>query len=253
LIRIISLGAGVQSTTLALMAAGGDIASPDAAIFADTGWEPAAVYRHLAKLEAALPFPVIRVSAGNLRDDAIVGASKRTSGKRLAAIPWFIRNPDGSEGMGRRQCTTHYKVEPIRKQIVAMLGGRPKGGAEMWIGISTNEAFRMKPSQVQYIVNRWPLIERGMNRNDCRGWLTRHGWDAPRSSCIGCPFHSDEEWRNLSKAEMAEAVMVDEAIRHQPGFKGSQYAHRSMIPLSQVAFDRAPDLFGNDCEGLCGI
>lgn len=48
-LRILSLGAGVQSTTLALMAAHGEIgAMPDCAIFADTGWEPKAVYEHLA-------------------------------------------------------------------------------------------------------------------------------------------------------------------------------------------------------------
>ena len=47
-LRVISLGAGVQSTTMALLAAHGEIQPmPDAAIFADTGWEPAAVYRHL--------------------------------------------------------------------------------------------------------------------------------------------------------------------------------------------------------------
>src|SRR5262249_18428138 len=39
---ILSLGAGVQSTTLALLAAGGELALPEAAIFADTGWEPRA-------------------------------------------------------------------------------------------------------------------------------------------------------------------------------------------------------------------
>ena len=40
-LRVLSLGAGVQSTTLALMAAHGEIGPmPDCAIFADTGWEP---------------------------------------------------------------------------------------------------------------------------------------------------------------------------------------------------------------------
>jgi hypothetical protein len=44
-IRILSLGAGVQSTTLALMAAHGEIGPmPDCAIFADTQWEPRRVY-----------------------------------------------------------------------------------------------------------------------------------------------------------------------------------------------------------------
>jgi hypothetical protein len=58
-LRVLSLGAGVQSTTLALMAAHGEIGPmSDCAIFADTGWEPSAVREHLAWLMSAgvLPF-----------------------------------------------------------------------------------------------------------------------------------------------------------------------------------------------------
>ena len=54
-VEILSLGAGVQSSTLALMAARGDIKPPKAAIFADTGWEPAKVYDYLEWLEEQLP------------------------------------------------------------------------------------------------------------------------------------------------------------------------------------------------------
>jgi hypothetical protein len=47
-IRYISLGAGVQSSVMALMAARGEIGPmPDCAVFADTQWEPAGVYEHL--------------------------------------------------------------------------------------------------------------------------------------------------------------------------------------------------------------
>ena len=42
--RFLSLGAGVQSSTLALMIAHGELEPVDAAIFADTGWEPKKVY-----------------------------------------------------------------------------------------------------------------------------------------------------------------------------------------------------------------
>lgn len=42
--RVLSLGGGVQSTTMALLAARGDFEPPDIAIFADAGWEPQAVY-----------------------------------------------------------------------------------------------------------------------------------------------------------------------------------------------------------------
>jgi hypothetical protein len=258
-LHIISLGAGVQSTTLALMAAAGEIKPmPDCAIFADTGWEPKAVYEHLEQLEKALPFPVYRVSAGNLRNDAIKGGSKQ-AGERLAAVPWFILNPNGSIGIGRRECTGHYKLDPIRRKVVELNGGkRKKGATEIWIGISTDEAFRMKPSRVQYIVNRWPLIELRISRSDCRAWLNRNGWNAPKSACIGCPFRSNEAWHSLNPDEIADAIIVDAAIRNQSGFKGQQFMHRSCKPLSEVdlrsdAEIGQADLFNNECEGMCGV
>ena len=141
-LRVLSLGAGVQSTTLALMAAHGEIGPmPDCAIFADTGWEPQAVYDHLAWLRSpnVLPFPVHIVSKGDLRADLLAGAR----GERWASIPAFTRTvtPAGAElpvydenengdlaivgsrtvatdrvgvGMIRRQCTGDYKIVPIR-------------------------------------------------------------------------------------------------------------------------------------------
>ena len=56
---ILSLGAGVQSSTMALMAEEGAFGKkPDAAIFADTGWEPKPVIEHLKWLQTKLSFPV---------------------------------------------------------------------------------------------------------------------------------------------------------------------------------------------------
>lgn len=97
MMTILSLGAGVQSSTMALTAAEGWIKPmPDCAIFADTGWEPAAVYRHLDWLMPQLPFPVHIVSAGNIRDGLVAGSK----GHRWASIPASIR----------RQCTKEYKI-----------------------------------------------------------------------------------------------------------------------------------------------
>lgn len=261
MIRVISLGAGVQSTTLALMAAKGEIGPmPDCAIFADTGWEPTRVHQHLAWLVQQLPFPVHTVSLGSsIREDAIAGASPRAG--RYGTIPWFTRNADGSKGMGWRQCTTHYKIEPVRRKVREMLGGKtPKGGCEMWMGISTDEAMRMKPSRVQYVVTRYPLIERGMSRRDCLTWMARQGYPTPpKSACVGCPYHSQEQWREI-KADpeaWADVIEVDAAIRNQPGKRGQQFMHAQRVPLAEVDLrnkdEREPDLFNNDCEGMCGV
>lgn len=263
MLNIISLGAGVQSTTMALMAAHGEITPmPDYAIFADTGWEPAAVYEHLRFLMSpnVLPFPVHVVTAGNLRQDTMDRSN--TTGQAFAAIPWFLKtikaNGSYDEGMGRRQCTSEYKLTPIQRKIKE-LGGHRKTPATVWIGISTDEYLRVKPSRVKYIVNRHVLIEKDMSRRDCLAWMKAQGYpEPPKSSCIGCPFHSNEQWRALTPSEMQDAIEVDEAIRNQSGMKGEQYAHRSLKPLSEVDFSTAEErgqgnLFINECEGMCGV
>jgi 3'-phosphoadenosine 5'-phosphosulfate sulfotransferase (PAPS reductase)/FAD synthetase len=100
---VLSLGAGVQSTSLLLLAAEGRLPRLDAAIFADTGWEPRAVYEHLDRIEreVARPagIPILRVASGNIRDDAL------DPGTRFASMPLHILNPDGGKDMSRRQCT----------------------------------------------------------------------------------------------------------------------------------------------------
>src|ERR1019366_3588936 len=121
MLRVISLGAGVQSTTMALMAARGEIGPmPDCAIFADTGAEPAAVYRHLDWLEKELPFPVYRVSAGNLRDE-IMGAAKGTN-RMDARPPFYVTRGGKPTGMLHRQCTHDYKIRPIVRKVRELIG-----------------------------------------------------------------------------------------------------------------------------------
>lgn len=261
MLRVISLGAGVQSTTVALMAAKGEITPmPDCAIFADTQWEPANVYAHLDWLTDAVPFPIHRVTAGSLREATLARASGEIS--RAASIPWHMKMPNGDEVIGRRGCTQDYKIRPIQIKIVELMGGRPKGGCELWMGISTDEGVRARESRVQYIVNRWPLLEKRMNRNDCLVWLHRNGYPTPpRSACIGCPFHNDGYWRKLKLfggEDWRDAIEVDRAIRKQPGFRAEQYMHSSLAPLEVADLTTLEDagqlnLFNNECEGMCGI
>ena len=269
-LRVLSLGAGVQSTTLALMAAHGDIAPPpDCAIFADTGWEPRAVYEHLAWLRSpnVLPFPVHVVGNGNLRDNIL--ARRNTTGGLFSAVPWYIINPDGSHGLGRRQCTSEYKLTPLMWKMRDLLGvGRrtriPAGAVEVWVGISLDEVLRMKPARQQWQTTKWPLIDAGMTRRNCLGWLRRHDYpEPPKSACIGCPFHSNRAWRALrdgAPEEWADAVAIDAALRegNARGMAGVEYMHASCQPLDEVdlstAIERGQgDLFINECEGMCGV
>lgn len=246
MMNIISLGAGVQSSTMALMAAHGEITQmPDCAIFADTGAEPKKVYEWLNWLETKLPFHVHRVSGGNLRIDLLAAG-------RVANPPFFVEGG----GMLWRQCTNDYKIMPIRKRIKTMADS-----AVLWMGISTDESQRIKPSQVKYLTNRYPLIEMDISRNDCLAWMLAHGYAVPpKSACTFCPYHDDAMWRDMKlndEVSFYDAVNVDDAIRARGG-KGKWYLHRSLKPLADVDFRTAEDagqqsMFGNECEGMCGV
>lgn len=275
-LRVLSLGAGVQSTTLALMAAHGEITPmPDCAIFADTGWEPRAVYKHLDRLEALLPFPVYRVRRASLREDCLRNARGEIKNGKCSTLPAFSRGKDGRAAPIIRQCTRDYKIDPIIRKERELLGVKPgrrvprEALVEQWMGISTDEYLRAKPSKERWIMARWPLLENRMSRHDCLLWLSRHGYPEPaKSACIGCPYHSDAMWREMrdhDPASWADAVEFDAAIRN--GFKGSRgqlFLHRSLVPLDQVDLSTAaergqPDLFAsfaltNFCEeGMCGV
>jgi hypothetical protein len=270
-LRALSLGAGVQSTTLALMAAHGAVGPmPDCAIFADTGWEPRAVYEHLDWLMSpnVLPFPVVVVGAGNMRDNLLAAGR----GERWASIPAFARSVDRrgnvSIGMIRRQCTGDYKIEPIRRKVRELVQLTRKRSptfavVEQWIGISFDEVIRMKPSREAWQRNRWPLIEERMTRRDCLAWLRERGYpDPPKSACIGCPFHDNSGWRAMRDHDQEawrDAIDVDRAIRTGiRGIRGEVYLHRSGVPLeeadlSTLADHGQLDLWPNECEGMCGV
>ena len=272
-IRSLSLGAGVQSTVLALLADCQEygLERPDVAVFADTGWEPPSVYQHLDWLESQLSYELVRVSAGNIRENILNGVN--TDGHRYLTIPAFIINPDGTKATAARQCTTNYKIEPIHRYLKERLGipyGRraPKEVyAEIWMGISADEALRGKESREEWVINRFPLIELGFSRAQLLTWFQEKFPDRylPRSSCVGCPYHTNAEWRWLQVNEpeaFEEAVNVDWALRNDPNVKsaitrqGQAFLHQARLPLSEIDFSEMPDydsVMLDECEGVCGI
>lgn len=271
--RSLSLGAGVQSTVLALMAERGEygLPKPDVAVFADTGWEPPSVYEHLDWLEEQLSFEVVRVTAGNIKDNILNGTSP--DGNNYLGLPAFLVNTDGSTAVAARQCTTKYKVRPINRYLRDRLGFAPGRRApkhvqvEVWLGISADEVLRQKESRDEWATNRYPLIELGFSRAQLLKWFNEHypGRYLPRSSCIGCPYRTDGEWKWLKvhhPKSFEEAKFVDRALREVPVVRnaitreGGAFLHKSRVPLSEVGFDEATDYdsyMAEECEGLCGI
>ena len=274
-IRSLSLGAGVQSTVLALLAERGEygLPKPDVAIFADTGWEPKNVYEHLDWLQSQLSFEIIRVQAGNIRDNILAGTNAE-NGRSYLGFPAFLVGTDGSKSVARRQCTANYKVYPINRKLREMLGAKPgervakDKHVEIWMGISADEVYRQKPSREEWATNLFPLVELGFSRKQLHDWFQENYPNRylPRSACIGCPYKSDGEWKWLksnSPSEFAEAVEIDVALRENSLVRnaitknGAQaFLHRSRTPLELVNFSDSQDyddFMNDDCEGLCGI
>jgi hypothetical protein len=260
LLRVLSLGAGVQSTTLALMSAHGEVERPDCAIFADTGDEKRGTYRYLDYLIPRLPFPTIRVRRGNMSlSESTVALYADGSGYDQTP-PFFYPG-----GMLAKHCSKEWKTRVVLREIRRMIGLKPgerapkETAVEVWIGISREEAHRMKPSEVPWITNRWPLIDKGLRRGDCIHWMTVNDYPIPpRSACVYCPYQSDAEFdameANAVDDDWQRAIAFDAAIR--PGGNGTTgplYVSRHCKPLAEIEFGAQPSLFGNDCEGVCGV
>lgn len=266
-VRVLSLGAGVQSTTLLLMMLHDEIPRADHVIFSDTGWEPSKVYEHLTYLqglmqEADMPFHI--VSQGNIREDFLAGD------RRYASMPLYVRNPDGKKAMIRRQCTDEYKLKPLMKKQRELAGLGPGQRCKEHrittvIGISWDEVQRMRDPRFSWIQHEYPLIDRQLTRQDCLQWCADHGYALPpRSACIGCPFKSSVEWRALRETpeEWEDAVAFDAALRDSPQvnnrYRGEAFLHSSLVPLSEVDLRSDEErgilsLFDQECEGMCGL
>ena len=272
----ISLGAGVQSSTMALMFACGELTPmPDGAIFADTQAEPQSVYEWLDWLEKQLPFPVHRVTAGNLTTESVRPRVSKKNGRTYYKhfVPTFGLEARGSAlipMMLPRKCTTDFKLVPLDK-AVRRLAGIPRGCKEIrvvqFIGISADEAIRMKSSRHQWAANLYPLVDRAITRQDCLAWMKAKGHPAPpRSACVYCPYHTDREWKRLKEEEPDEfekAVAFEtavSAVSAAQGIRGSEFLHHSRKPLDTVDFrsdvEHGQGLlpgFTGECEGLCGV
>ena len=234
--RVLSLGWGVQSWTIAAMSALGDLPQLDLVIHSDTTFEHQATYEFARQWTPWIEAHGVQVVVVN---DA-VQAQKVMTGK--TDIPAFTLNErTGDRGQLRRQCTSRWKIQPIRRLVTQELQRRElaktPGVVEQWLGISLDEVERAKDSDVQYITNYFPLLETRMTRATCIAWLTAHGLPIPpKSSCVFCPYHNRRAWQVLKRAggsDWQQAVAVDMAIRDvRPPYP--LFVHPDRKPLAEA-------------------
>lgn len=248
--RVLNYGGGVQSTALLHMAMRGEFpdGSPfprvDLVIHADTGDELPETVEHVGRqvrAAAAAGLDVAVVSAGNIYDDTL--AKCRDDESRLASMPLHTHSQAGDPIIMRRQCTSEYKLKPMRKEIRRRLGYRPrqrvKHTVHNLLGITLDEAQRINGSRDKWAWLVYPLCEHGMTRADVVSYLRAIGEPVPpKSSCVVCPFHRADYWAWLKRERpdhFERAVLLDEEARASERFWDRPvYLHQARVPLADI-------------------
>lgn len=257
MINVISLGAGKQSSYMLLNALEVSYKyKPDFAILADVGCEPQYVYDYvdwiIPYVKEKYDFDIIKVSIGNLQQDVVnyIDGIRR----RVAMLPLKL---NGTGGIMMRQCTMDYKIAPLRKYLQKV---RDKQRVRLWIGISLDEAERMKDSPVKYIEHWYPLVETQTRIDQIINWFKINNLREPgKSACLICPFHHDNYWKIFKKqfpVEFEEACKFDDKIRDYPKLRSKTYLSSHRRPLRDIDFTQEPSLFPElieECYGLCGL
>ena len=241
----LSLGAGVQSTALYLLAEHGlcGIERPDIAIFADTGEEAPWTYETLWKLQERGKIPILIAQAKGM----IV------SGANHLWIPAYTE-----AGQLRRQCTRELKIASINHTLREYLNYIPRQRMKHsilgYIGISYDENQRWAAAREPWLTLDYPLLRKKITREECGVIIsTLAPWlgTVKKSSCVMCPYHSNKEWRDVFHVGLKDKVVAfDEAIRDstKAGCERQVFLHRKCKPIADAIPNDNQTTFGYKCN-----
>lgn len=267
-LEILSFGAGMQSTALALMSCenaharrkGEQIPHPqvpiyDVVVFCDLGFEPPWVIDQVnftwnACEQAGIWLKVLR---SPLYDDFTENFGER----RAISIPWWTLGEDGHKSKMPRNCTIDYKVNAISKFIRWEVLGYKKGqrlrdedkkAHNMHMGFSFEEKKRCKDSPNPMFVNRFPLVDMELVRADNYAYI-RDVWglETKASACTFCPFHQNYFFKYLREnlpETYKKLVGVDELLRDKnpkPPMEADLFISRSRKRLSELTDEDCND------------
>lgn len=264
--KILSCGAGQQSTALALMSCD-NVINPgkfpkvpiyDAIIFCDLGGERKWVYEQvnfMVKIceSVGIPFYILRDK--NLKEDYM----KNYGHSRVCTIPFWSIDENGKKGKMTRHCTIDYKIVQLQNFVRWNLLGYRKGqrtkpediqAHEMHIGFTAEEAQRIFDSKHKLFINKFPMIDMGLQRKDNYAYVKeRWGLETRGSACLFCPFHTNyffKECKENCQDDYATIVDFDNMLEH--GIPNSRIG----VPNSKIYISRSRkrirDLEDHECN-----
>lgn len=182
--HIVLVSGGKDSTALALYLRDRDSQTEFEYVFCDTHKELPETYEYLARIEAYLGRPVVRLSSGE---------GDRGFDHYLKVYGGYLPAPS------MRWCTKKMKIEPFEKYV----GDDP---AFLYIGIRADERREGYISTKPNLTPIYPFKDDGIRREDVMRILADSGVGMPeyykwrsRSGCYFCFFQQRGEWVRLQK------------------------------------------------------
>ena len=275
--KILSCGAGMQSSALHLMSCENALAKIrgeppvwpqvpiyDISIFCDLGFEPPWVKKQVEFLANA--GHSCGVALVILDSPLYTDFMENFGERRTISIPWWTIRDDGHKSKMPRNCTIDYKVELISKYVRWELLGYKKGqrlreedkkAHEMHMGFSAEEARRCKENPNPMFVNKFPLVEMVLTRADNYAYIKDvWGLETRASACAFCPFHKNYFFKFLRENEpeqYAQVVGVDELLRDKkpkPPMDSDLFISRSRKRLMDLTDEDCNDA---ECFEYCGM
>jgi hypothetical protein len=228
-----SFGGGVQSVAIGALVGLGRLPMPDLIVIADTGREVETTWATCeAMRERGFRVEVASHDLATVdlyRDDTLLIPAHTRTGR----LPGY--------------CSNEWKQRVVRRWL------RQRGvlDCDLWLGISMDEAHRMKPSGAEWLRHAYPLIDLRVTRAECHRLIAEAGWPQPdKSRCWACPYQSRSEWLSLTSADRARAEALDVQIRARDP---DVFLHRFGLPLAEALAreDEQAQLFDGCDSGHC--
>lgn len=261
MLTVFSFGGGVQSTAALVLAAQGridyhtflfsnvgvDSENPDTLTYIEHVSKPYALAHGLDLIELSRP--------GETLLSRITGEANR--GYVIPAYtPDKKRLNNGSPG--RRICTEDFKIMVVAAWLKEH-GATEQNPAHVGMGISREEAAaRMRSSSLSYEILDYPLVDLGIDRQQCLNIVADAGLPPPpRSACRFCPHHSLRYWQTLrekSPEQFQEVVDLERFIGERQKQRGQPvvFLNRRVKPLDQLTTgDYTQSTLFDEQDDLC--
>lgn len=248
-LRVISFGAGVQTTALAILTAEGKVPNPAThLVFADTKGEHDATYAYIR--DHLRPW-LARAGNGLVLDERC----------REPGLYQYAYDRQMVPSINTRWCTSRFKIDVVNAWAKEH-GATRADPVELQIGISVDEAKRARPNKRQrkYVTRRYPLLELGISRADCARIIAEAGLPVPpKSGCWYCPYQRKRQWVELKlhepeKAELALALEDNARLRNPRDLLGGYFKLRDLIGGgTQLDFDSVLENDEGCTQGYCFV